>query len=334
MDVERTASATPRQLSIEARLRAIDSFQQRHPWLSFAVAVGKKYADDLGGQLAALIAYWGFFSLFPLLLAFVTILGFVLEGNPGAQESLVNSALSQYPIIGPELAQNIHSITGNGVSLAIGVVGSVLAGLGVTGAAQNAFSQVWHIPRKDRPSFVIWRLRGLGQLVLLGTLIVVSTAVAGYVTANTPEGLLTTIAAIAIALAANLLLFGLSFRLLTSPEVPTRDLWPGVVLGAILWQVLQHVAGYYVTHVVRHAHATSALFAFVLGLLVWFYIGSRVAVLAAELNVVKAWRLWPRSVFTGQLLEADRRALRSAAKVEERVEGEQIDVSFERPADE
>jgi YihY family inner membrane protein len=331
MDVERDPSPTPLRVSPSARLRAIDSFQQRHRGLNFAVAVVKKYGDDEAGQLAALIAYWGFFSLFPLLLVFVTVLGFVLQGNESAQHSVVNSTLSQYPVIGPQLAHNVHSIRGSGLALAIGVVGSLLAGLGVTGAVQNAFSRVWHVPRKDRPNFLSARLQGLWQLAVLGTLVVISTIAAGYVTAQTPAGVLATVSAVLVALAANLLLFGLSFRLFTSADVAMRELWVGVVVGAILWQVLQHVGGIYVDHVVRHAKSTSGLFAFVLGLLVWLYLGSRIAVLAAEVNVVRAWRLWPRSLLPGELLDADRRALSSAAKAEQRVEGEQIDVSFERP---
>ena len=132
-----------------------------------------------------------------------------------------------------------------------------------------------------------------------------------------------------LALAANLLLFFCAFRLLTTSEVPTRDLLPGVVVAAVLWQILQHIGGYYVEHVVRHAKETSGLFAFVLGLLSWLYLGSQVTLFAMEINVVRAQRLWPRSFFSQPLLDADRRALTSLAEVEERVEEENVEVSFE-----
>jgi len=179
-------------MSFSDRLHAVDCYQQRHRRLSFMAAVIKKFDDDQAGQLAALIAYYGFFALFPLLLVFVTVLGFVLQGNTSAQNSVLHSTLGQYPIIGEELQHNIHSLKGNPVGLSIGVVGSLLAGLGITGAVQNAFSQVWHIPRKDRPDFLTWRLRGLWQLIVLGLLFIVSTGAAGYVTApktlNHPQG--------------------------------------------------------------------------------------------------------------------------------------------------
>ena len=315
-------------MSLSERLHAIDRFQQRRRRLSFVAAVIKKFSDDGASQLAALIAYYGFFSLFPLLLVFVTVLGFVLQGNASAQESVLHSTLSQFPVIGNQLQSNVHSLKGSGVALAIGLIGSLLAGLGITGATQNAFNQVWYIPHKRRPNFLTWRLRGLALLVVLGVLFIVSTAAAGYVSAQT-AGAVEVLGGILIALALNLLLFFLAFRAMTSDEVRTRDLIPGVIVGAVLWQILQHVGGYYVDHVVRHAKETSGLFAFVLGLLTWLYLGGQLTLLAAEINVVRARRLWPRSFFSDPLLEADRRALTSAAEVEERIDEQNVEVSFD-----
>lgn len=315
-------------MSLNERLRAVDRFQQRHRGLSFVTAVYKKFSDDSAGRLAALIAYYGFFSLFPLLLVFVTVLGFVLEGNPSAQRTVLDSTLSQFPIIGQQLEHNVHSLTGSAAGLAIGVVGSLLAGLGVTGATRTAFDEVWHVPRKRRASFLAWRLRGLALLAVLGTLMLASTAVAGYAVAAAPDAL-ATLAGIVIALAVNLLLFFCAFRLLTSEEIAIRELLPGVVLGAVLWQILQHLGGYYVDHVVRHAKATSGLFALVLGLLSWLYLGAQVTLFAMEVNVVRARRLWPRSLFSPPLLPADRRALTALAEVEERVPQENVEVSFD-----
>jgi YihY family inner membrane protein len=315
-------------MSIDDRLHALDRAQQQRPGLSFLVAVVKKFSDDGAAQLAALIAYYAFFSLFPLLLVFVTVLGFVLEGNPSAQESVLHSTLSQFPIIGSQLQQNVHSLTGTGVGLAIGLIGSLLAGLGITSATQNAFNEVWYVPRKHRPNFVKTRLRGLALLVALGVLAIVSTVVAGFVTGGNHDAL-AVVGGVLVAFAVNLLLFFTAFRLLTTSEVETSDLLPGVVLAAVLWQILQHVGGYYVDHVVRHAQDTSGLFAFVLGLLAWLYLGGQVTLIAAEVNVVRARKLWPRSFLNGpELLDADRRALTEAAEVEERLHGQNVEVEW------
>jgi inner membrane protein YhjD len=317
-------------MSLTDGLHVLDRSQQRRPRLSFLAAVIKKFSDDQASQLAALIAYYAFFSLFPLLLVFATVLGFVLQGNPSAQNSVLHSTLSQFQIIGNQLQSDVHSLKGSGIALAIGLVGSLLAGLGITGATQNAFSQVWYIPRKRRPSFLVWRLRGVVLLAVLGLLFVVSTAAAGFVTAQT-AGVSEVLGGIVLALAVNLLLFFTAFRLLTSEQIATRDLLPGVVVAAVLWQILQHVGGYYVEHVVRHAKETSGLFALVLGLLAWLYLGAQVTLIAAEVNVVRARRLWPRSFFSDPLLDADKRALTAVAEVEERVDAQDVEVKFEEP---
>jgi YihY family inner membrane protein len=315
-------------MSLTDRLHALDSIQQRHPRLSFAAAVIKKFGDDGAGQLAALIAYYGFVSLFPLLLVLVTVLGFVLEGDVKTQASVLHSALGQFPIIGDQLQSNIHSLKGSAGALTIGVIGLLLGGLGIVGATQHAFQQVWHIPRKRRPNFLAWRLRGLGLLAVLGVLLIVSTVAAGYVTAQT-AGAIAVIGGVLLALVFNLLLFFAAFRFLCPEEIPTKDLIPGVIFAAILWQILQHIGGYYVAHVVRHAQETSGLFAFVLGLLAWLYLGGQVTLIAAEINVVRARRLWPRSFFSQPLLDADKRALTSSAETEERVDEENVEVTFD-----
>ncbi len=165
----------------------------------------------------------------------------------------------------------------------------MLAGLGITGAAQSALNKVWHIPRNRQLGFLAWRVRGVGLLVVFGLLTIVSTVAAGYVTAQT-TGIVGVVIGIVVALAANLVLFFAVFRLLTADEIPTRDLIAGVIVAAVLWQILQHVGGFYVERVVRHAKDTSGLFAFVLGLLTWLYLGGQVTLIAAEVNVVRAQR--------------------------------------------
>ena len=149
---------------------------------SFIAAVIKKFGDDQGGELAALISYYGFVSLFPLLLVFVSILGFVLQGDPETQRELLDGALGQFPIISDQL--KLHGLEGSDTALAIGLVGALLAGLGITGATQAAFNRIWSVPIKDRPNFIFARLRGLGMIALLGTLSVISTAAAGFVGAT------------------------------------------------------------------------------------------------------------------------------------------------------
>src|SRR5881394_431549 len=104
-------------MSLAERLHDLDRRQQRSPRLAFVAAVIKKFSDDQGGQLAALIAYYGFVALFPLLLVTVTVLGFVLQGDPDLQQKILDGTLGQFPILSEQL--KLHSLSGSGVALAI-----------------------------------------------------------------------------------------------------------------------------------------------------------------------------------------------------------------------
>jgi YihY family inner membrane protein len=306
-------------------MHRIDRYQQRHRRLSFIAAVYKKFQDDQANSLAALIAYYGFVSIFPLLLVFVTVLGFVIHGNPHEQEKVLSGALGQIPILKDPLKGGA-SLHRSGVSLAIGLIGSLLGGMGVTNAAQNAFNRVWHVPFKRRPDFLHSRLRGLGMLAALGSLNLISTAAAAFTTASSP-GVPATIGGVIVALLFNVALFLAAFRLLTVADIELRDLWPGVLVAAVCWQILQHLGGLWAKEI-KHQESLYGEFGLVLGLLAFLYLGAQLTVFAAEINVVRKRRLWPRSFLTPGHTEADRRALSSAAEIEERFDQEDVEVSF------
>ncbi len=313
-------------MSINDRLQDLDHRQQGTKGVRFIAAVIKKFGDDQAGQLAALISYYGFVSLFPLLLVFVTVLGFVLEGNPKLQKEILDGTLGQFPVLSDSL--KLHALKGSPAALAIGVVGALLAGLGIMSATHNAMDRIWAVPIKERSNFLTSRLSGLAMFAVLGTLAVASTTAAGFVGAAS-HGTAAVLAGVVVAFAFNLILFGVAFKLLTSADPSWRELAPGVITATIFFQLLQHLGGYYVDHTLKRTAPLYGIFAVVLGLLAWLYLGAQMTIFAAEINVVKARRLWPRSFFSSPLLEADRRALTDTAEIEERVEQENVEVSFE-----
>lgn len=126
--------------------------------LALPLGIFKKFGEDEGGSMVSLIAYRAFFSLFPLLLLMTTILGYVLAGNEELHREVVNSTLSQFPIIGNQLKGG--SLRGSGVALAVGIVGSVLAGLGVVLETEQTFNRCWGVPKSAERGFVGSRLRG------------------------------------------------------------------------------------------------------------------------------------------------------------------------------
>ena len=311
--------------------QSLDRFQQRHRLLGFPFAVFQKYGEDQGGYLAATISYYGFFSIFPLLLVFTTILGYVVEKNSSAYTSLVDSALGQFPVIGHQL--QTHSLTGSGPALAIGVVAALWAGMGVFMAAQNAMDHVWDVPYVERPNFLASRLRALGLLAVIGGGLLATTVLAGLGSFGASYGVGWKIGSIALSTGLNFLLFWVAFRLLTARDVTWRQLRGGAVAAAVMYEILQALGGYYVGHVVKGASQTYGTFALVIGLLSWVYLAAHITLLAAESNVVATRHLWPRSlslVVERPVTEADRDALTDRAQVEQRRKDESIDVEFER----
>jgi YihY family inner membrane protein len=312
-------------------LRAFDKRQQQTKWLAIPIAVIKKFSDDGAGSLAALVAYYGFFSLFPLLLVLFTVLAYVLHGDPSAQNSIKTSVLAQFPVIGTDISQSIHTLHGHVISLVVGIALALFGGLGVTQASQNAFARVWAVPMKERPNFIQSRLRGLAVLTVLGLLFIVSTLASGLVTGGL-GGPGAKIAGIALSLVLNVGLFFAAFRLLT-PAIGTSRLWVGVFLAAVLWEILQALGGYYIGHVLKHTKSTYGLFGFVIALLVWLRLGAQIVLYSAEINVVIERKLWPRSLFGPPSAPADEQTLTALAKVEERSDQERIEVEFNPPAD-
>jgi membrane protein len=317
---------------VDTALDGADRFQQRRPWLAFPFAVIKKFGDDRAGNLAALIAYYGFFSLFPLLLVLVSVLGIVLRNNPSLQQSILDSALKDFPVIGTQISKNIRGLTGNGLVLTVGIVGTLWGGLGVVQAAQEAMNEVWDVPLKHRPNFIMKRVRSLLMLAVLGTITILSTVLSGFGTSTGAKGALLRIAGIAVSLLLNLVLYLLAFRILTVADVSWGDVFPGAVVAAVLWTALQSLGGYYVTHQVKNASEVYGTFAVVIGLLVWFSLGAQITLYAAEINAVRSLRLWPRSLRQQPPLpETDVRTLRRKAKIEERLPQERVDVVFDQP---
>ncbi|MEU9048564.1 MULTISPECIES: YihY/virulence factor BrkB family protein [unclassified Kitasatospora] len=313
---------------IERALRGVDGFQQRHRASGVVVGVVRKYGDDRGGLLSALITYYGFVALIPLLLLLSTVLGFVLHGHPGAQRSVVDSALADFPIIGDQLRQNVHSLQGSGLALLIGALGMLYGALGIAQVLQHAMAEVWNIPGVQRPGYLPRLARSLLLFAVLGTGLVLGTAAASLL-GTALGGVPARIGGLVVSALLNTALCLACFRVLTPREVPTRALWPGCTLAGPLFTALQASGSLLVTHELRHASQIYGFFATVIGLLFWLYLAAQVTVYAAETNVVLARRLWPRSLLQPPLTDADEAVLSSVARQEERRPEQHVDVSFQ-----
>jgi YihY family inner membrane protein len=262
------------------------------------VAVLKKYGDDRGGSMSALVAFHGFLALFPLLLLFVTITGIVLASNPAAERRVVNSALSEFPVVGHDLAGSINSISGAApLAFTISLLFLLWGSLGITNGLQQASATIWDVPRRKEAALVQRVLRGL---LLLGTIAaaVVGSAVLSGLSAiggglhdyRAASWIMTLIGSLAINLGAYLM----ALHILAPEGTRWRQLVPGMLIGGIGWTVLETIGGLLVGHALKHAHQLYGFFGIVLGLMFWISLGSQLFVYAEETNVVLARRLWPR----------------------------------------
>jgi membrane protein len=302
----------------------VDRGQQNWPWLAVVVATSKKFAEDRATNLAALIAYFAFAAIFPLLLVAVTILDIVASHYPKLGARLLK-ALHDYPVIGTQLKSSMtHGLSGAGLALIIGIVLALFAARGVARAIQNALNSVWEVPQFRQPRFPKTLLRSLGLIAVLGPGQIITIALSS-VAGGTGHlgGAFAKIAAFAVSLLLNIGLFWASFRLATAAEVPSRNLRLGAILAAIAWQLLQLLGGFFIGHLIT-ANAAYGVFAVVLGLLAWLYIQAQITLFVAELNVVRVMRLWPRSLAPPPLTAADVAAYQLYAESTQRRPGLEI----------
>ena len=315
----------------------LDAFQRRHGWAGFPVAVVYKFVEDQGPYLAALMTYYGFLSLFPLLLLLTSVLGFVLQGDPELLGRVVDSTLRQFPVIGDQLVDP-QGLQGNAVALVVGGLIALYGALGVAQAMQNAMNVTWAIPRNRRPNPLRVRLRSL-LLVCVGGLAVMATTILSALGSSAGDfgadlGPWSAAGATVVAFALNAGVFVLAFRICTSWATPVRQLLPGAIIATVVWQLLQLFGAAYVGNVVKGATAAYGVFALVLGLLAWIFLTACGIVLGAEINVVRAKRLYPRSLLTPftdnvDLTSADRAVYTDAAKAQQAKGFESVTVSFE-----
>jgi YihY family inner membrane protein len=322
----------PRPNPIEVAVRRVDKFQQAHTVFGFPWAVIQKFGNDQAGSRAALIAYYGLFALFPLLLLFTTILGYVLHGNDTLRKDLENSALGTFPIIGGQLQSETHSLEGSGAALVIGALLLVYGALGLGQATQAGMNAVWNVPYVRRPNWVLRHLRALGVLILLALSTIGSTVLTGFATLAAEGWAATTILLVGSAV-VNFVLILAAFKIMTAIPLRLREVALGAALATVFWQSLQAIGSWYVGRELAHNSDTYGFFGVVIVLLSWIYLGAQLFLLAAEINVVRRYRLWPRSVVQPPLTEADKEVFERLAQMSIRRPEAELSVAFTPEAD-
>ena len=311
----------------------LDRLQRRSRVAGFLIAVVYKYVDDQGSYLAALITYYAFVSLFPALLLLTTVLGVVLRGRPDLQEQILQSAVAQFPVIGEQLGQP-QGLSGGTVGVIVGIAGALYGGMGVGQAVQNAMNTLWAVPRNDRPDPIRSRVRSLLVLLVLGSALIATTILAAVSRLSESFGIVGKAAIVVMAVLINTGVCLVVLRVATARDVTYRQVVPGALAAAVIWQVLQWVGAIYVAHVVKTSSATNSVFALVLGLLAFLFLIATTLLLCAEANVVATDRLYPRALLTPftdnvDLTHGDRKTYTGQAKAQRAKGFQRIDVTFD-----
>lgn len=312
-------------------VRALDRFQQCHGAFGFPVAVVKKFGDDRASAFATRIAYQGLFAMFPLLLVFTTVLGLVLEGHPGLRRDILDSVLADFPILGTELRDAAKPLSGSGLALGLGIVGTFYGALGLGHAVEAAMNTVWNVPRAQWPNFFFRRIRSVAMVtaIALGTL---ASTTAGALVSRVPWG--GAVLAFMVGFAIDFTVFAAVFEVLTAIRLGWRDVWLGAVVASGFWNLLKLLGAFYVSRVLRNADDVYGFFAVVIALLSWMYLAAQLTILAAECNVVARQHLWPRSITQPPFIGADREVYRRLAQTTVRRPEYHVETNFDKGAGE
>jgi membrane protein len=318
--------ASEAKAEAKTKLERFDQWQQSHRWSAVGLATVKKFSEDKTTNLAGLIAFWAFFSIFPLMLAFITILGYTLPAD--TKQDVLNDVHNVLPVI---QVSTLKGLTGAWWALLVGIFSALWSGLSVVRTVQFAFNSIWEVPIKDHPKLVEQTIRGLKILGTVGVGLIVSTFITGFASSTVndilpaPGG---TIVGAAIALVLDIGLFLAAFRMLTDRQITLKQVTPGAVLSGVIFWVLQMASSIVIGRYLHKAQGTYGAMAGVITILWWFYLQAVVTLLGAQVNVVLSQRLWPRSLVGGPDTEADHAAYQAYAAERTYHNEEEVEADF------
>ena len=306
-----------------------DRMQREHGVLGFPYAVVKKYGDDEGGRQAALITYYGFLSIFPLLLLGVAVLSRVLADHPDLRQRLIDEIVPQ--ALRSTVEHSLTTLPTSTIPFVVGLIGLLFSGTGVVFSAYQTLNHVAAVRHRLRAGFFSRYVRVFVVLAMLmagalatGSLTVVATALPGQ------PGVQRAAAVLGSALVVfAVLLFGA--KLLLARPAPVRALWPGAIVGALAVTIVLNAGPPLLARLVIKAGPVYGSFATVAGMFALLYLVGQALVYAAEIAAVRYARLWPRALDLNHPTAADARALTLLAREQERIPSARVEFRLEVP---
>lgn len=294
--------------AIDKTVKSIDNFQQRHNPTAFIYGVIKKYGDDQASYQCALITYYGFLSLFPLLLVLTSVLQIVLKNHESLHHKIVDGLIQYFPVVGNEIESSLHSPHKSGVALVIGLLFILYGARGGTDAFRNAMDRLWQIPKSEQPGFPASIFISL-KIIFFGAFGLIIATVLSSLATSLGRAVEFRILAILISTVVLYGLFLMLFNWATSSKrISYHDYAVGAFLAAVGIQILQLAGGFIITHELKNLSSLYGTFALVLGILFWIYLQIQVVMYSVEVDTVRKLKLWPRSITQNPMTPQDKKA--------------------------
>ncbi len=306
--------------------RFVDRAQSRFAPVAFGYAVFKKYADDEGSRLAAMLAYYFFLSIFPLAIGGYAVLRTLAENNPEAVNNLVEQ------VVPPEYQQQIidsyATLPSGGAAFWVALIGLLIAGTGGAFALYAMINQVFCVPYRFRFGFGPRYLRVLLVVLMLGVAVLVIAGFSVFAGRFIPVAAQQPISALVGLLVAFAVLFAAP-KVLARRTIRTPEIVVGALIGATAITVIVSLAGVITARFLNNSSAVYGAMTTVVAFISVLFLVSNAVVLSYEISVVRAWRLWPRGVDINVLFPADERAYTLLTQMDERMPSQRNGTYFD-----
>lgn len=292
--------------SVQKLVARFNKYQQKHRFSSFIVAVIKKYSDDKTGQRAALLTYYAFLSLFPLLLILTTLANTLMAHNSELKNEVIKGLTDYFPLLGNQLSSHVHSLRVGGLALISGLLILIYGTRGVADSFRHSVQSIWLIPEDEQDKFPKSLAKSIALIIIGGFGFIAASILAGIAAAS-GRG----VAFRLLSLAINLFILFWLFRFLISFSLPRKVRYKSTRLGAAVATIglviLQSLGTYILARELKRLDALYSYFAVALGLLFWLYLQTQVLYYAIQIAVVSSNKLWPRSLEAHDPTDADKR---------------------------
>lgn len=262
------------------RVRAL---RAKSPKADLAARTAEGFRKHRSGRNAALIAHFAFLSVFPLLLVFTTVLGFVLQNREDLRNDIIDSALEQLPFVGQQIADDPSKLTGNAVVLIIGLAAALWGGMKAFVAVHGALDDIGEQPLDERSNLLITRLRALVGMAYIGGAQIAAAILTGLASVA-GVAIISMILLLIFTIAINVGVLAMSYRWLRTAWPSWRSVMPGAIVGGVLFAGLQLVGVAIVGRAIAKASPVYGTFASVIGLLSWLSLHAIISLGGAELN--------------------------------------------------